>query len=568
MASNNKSSKKLDDLSEIELFHTLVKYLYEYKKNDPTNESTLFGIPKHNIINLCVITPAMYTHNRDYMIKNKTLPWSWDYLSRIINLDFDFVVETQDRPWIWILLSHRHDLTKDLLIKTRTRPWNYGTTFITNILLTLDESEIMNFLEYEVDWSILSREYNFTLDIVKQYHHKIQFQELSDNKYIKVEIIKEFPNKDWDWLMLSFNEIIFNEKLLPLMKGKNISLNHVPDDSCFIAKMIDYGINIEISTGLVSPEVVRLSNKEDWDYTKLTTHEFFKKKGGKEFLFSNPDKPWNFNYLSSYCMSGLMGFVLKSLHQPWNWDKLSKNPKITPNNVRQNKELPWVWNGFNHNNSINQKFIEEFCDKGNGGVEWVNWDILSFNTNLRLGFIDRNNEKPWDWSRISSNKHLTVKFIKKYIDKPWNWRFMSDNNYINEDIVSSFIDKEWCWYILSTNKNISSDFILRFPDKPWSMYGVSENPNLTESYIMSNIDILNIKNLSKNKALTLNVVHKNIDYEWVWRDVAVNKGLPKELLYACKNKINVQSKIECYLGIIENDLKINSDILIKVLEFV
>jgi len=67
-----------------------------------------------------------------------------------------------------------------------------------------------------------------------------------------------------------------------------------------------------------------------------------------EIVYSNPDKPWNWYYLSSHPNIS-WEIVCSNPDKPWDWYELSKNPIITWEIVCSNPDKPWNWNWLSLN---------------------------------------------------------------------------------------------------------------------------------------------------------------------------------------------------------------------------
>ncbi len=83
--------------------------------------------------------------------------------------------------------------------------------------------------------------------------------------------------------------------------------------------------------------------------------------------------------------------------KPWNWGWLSGNPNITWEIVRDNLDKPWDWYYLSENRSITWEIVRDNLDKA-----W-DWRILSQNPNITWEIIKNNQDKPWDWGWLSGN---------------------------------------------------------------------------------------------------------------------------------------------------------------------
>jgi hypothetical protein len=60
--------------------------------------------------------------------------------------------------------------------------------------------------------------------------------------------------------------------------------------------------------------------------------------------------------------------------------------------------------------NILQYLLEKYP---NGDWEW---EDMSENSNITMGFIEKYPNKPWDWEGISENSNITMEFIEKNLD--------------------------------------------------------------------------------------------------------------------------------------------------------
>ena len=79
-------------------------------------------------------------------------------------------------------------------------------------------------------------------------------------------------------------------------------------------------------------------------------------------------------------------------------DAISENPNITWNIIQNNPDKPWNWNYISINPNITLEIIQQ-----NPNKPWK-WHLLSNNPNITLEMIQANLDKPWDWYDISYNK--------------------------------------------------------------------------------------------------------------------------------------------------------------------
>ena len=74
-----------------------------------------------------------------------------------------------------------------------------------------------------------------------------------------------------------------------------------------------------------------------------------------------------------------LNFIISQPDKPWDWRYLSSNPNITMDIVMANPDKPW------------------------------NWYRLSIYSNLSMDFVMANPSKPWDWLYLSLNHFIKAR---------------------------------------------------------------------------------------------------------------------------------------------------------------
>lgn len=154
-------------------------------------------------------------------------------------------------------------------------------------------------------------------------------------------------------------------------------------------------------------------------------------------------------------------FVLENLGKPWDWFRLSKNPRFSLpfiHNTPAYIQATWDWKGIAQNPSNDWSYLESYL--------------------------------PNPYQYISDYPNLTWKDIEvRGLSKPWNWKALSKNQAIDWNIVKTHPEIIWDWEGLSQNPNISLEFIFEtFHLYPWSWKGIVKNPNLSWEFIRDHPD--------------------------------------------------------------------------------
>lgn len=322
---------------------------------------------------------------------------------------------------------------------------------------------------------------------------KIVFEQSPMNKNVLTELLKMFPDKEWDWDYLSMNP--------------NISLEDIDNNpNC------------------------------NWKYRFISNNPNIT----LQYVLDNINKNWDWQSLSSNPGITLQD-INNNLGLRWNWMDILKNPNITLEFILEH------YNDFinNHDSTrltfqreISQEYMGDFVKEfrrvasapnitlkdiiNYPNIFWCK-DNLSKNPNVTLDYIlanpeIENSQNYWDWNDIG--KRVSYQEIE-YIFT--NWYKLG----IKYDNMRCFING------LSINPNITYDIIcnnnlgnidISFDD--WNWDSVARNPSITLQNIMTKYNsskrkILN--NISENPNLTVEDIINNPNIHWNYRYLSKNK---------------------------------------------
>jgi len=83
----------------------------------------------------------------------------------------------------------------------------------------------------------------------------------------------------------------------------------------------------------------------------------------------------------------------------------------------------------------------------------VDWNYLSSNPKLKMDFIKKHLDKPWNWLILTLNPAITKENIVDNINLPWDYQYLSlEINKIGWDFVKQNINFDWDWLHLSQYK--------------------------------------------------------------------------------------------------------------------
>ena len=115
-----------------------------------------------------------------------------------------------------------------------------------------------------------------------------------------------------------------------------------------------------------------------------------------DFIQENPDKPWNWMYISKN-PNITWDIIKENPDKPWDWMYISMNPNITMDIIRENPDKPWEWNYISYNTFLKEKelFFEQAYQKYLAAYKIQQW-----------------------WHKITMSPHYKIgrKFINKKYD--------------------------------------------------------------------------------------------------------------------------------------------------------
>lgn len=186
---------------------------------------------------------------QDDLIENPELPWNWKYLSS--HIDLQFVYANTELPWDYsvlcrrvglefilqnpqcerdyFMMSRNPNITIDFILEHPTKSWQWA--YITECH-NLDD--ILKYPQCKWDYTIIQRKYPeyciencpafslnpdiisqyANLDAIKKYTRPINYTNLSKNKNLTIDFIRQNQDKPWDYVelskIMSLNDILNN----------------------------------------------------------------------------------------------------------------------------------------------------------------------------------------------------------------------------------------------------------------------------------------------------------------------------------------------------------------------
>jgi hypothetical protein len=214
------------------------------------------------------------------------LPWDWYWLSKNPNITLNFIEFYIDKPWDWSYLSSNSIITMEFVEKYIDKPWDLSLLcqnenlnikmikknshinkiwewilrndnisrnviiYLMNNINKLNESEkmklfmnkyvpiqfideylsknrydrIYNYFKYisknpnitmefidkyseYIEWDLVSQNPNININIIESnIDRQWEWDFISRNPNITIDFIKKYPNKPWDWFFISLNK--------------------------------------------------------------------------------------------------------------------------------------------------------------------------------------------------------------------------------------------------------------------------------------------------------------------------------------------------------------------------
>lgn len=297
-------------------------------------------------------------HLEEIILKYPTAPYDWIALSLNSAISFEFIKNNRNFQWNISAVSRNNSITESIVRSNLDFPWSYKD-LCANPNISFDfmlEFAIKPTAKVDLNWNELSKNESISMEIIDQYH--------------------SYP---WSDTFISCNPNISSNYILN--NGKNrkwvmayVSANKAITERDIYKKLLDF------------------------NYTNLS---------------SNPNLPAK--------------YINDNLSYNWNMHSVSSNPNITPTDIETYHNIPWDYNGFSINKNISMNYV---LNKKN--QLWSAQYLLT-NSAITLKDIDNNldyfdslisNKEKY----ISSNPNITINWIEKNI-RLIDWKRLSMNNF-------------------------------------------------------------------------------------------------------------------------------------------
>lgn len=336
-----------------------------------------------------------------------------------------------------------------------------------------------------------------------QFGDKIDWEGLSMNPMITMDIVRRHMDKPWVWNMLAFSP-------------------YIPYD--FILSKYPFGGENKHS-GIWQSTTITIDHLVKGN---ATDYEWYNFSHNPKFVIDNainhPDKNWDWTYISYHC-NVTPKHITMYPSLPWEWKYVSKNPNITLDFVRSNPDKPWHWKSLSCHKNISMEEIIASKDE----FPW-NWEYVSLNPNLQLEHIIKHSTLPWYWANLLKHQNITLADIKKHDDLPWGlshahhtllYQLNFNPNITLEDMTGHpKVDWQANFMVEKTQFNIH--WVLRFPRTVyWYAHRASQHKNITWDDIKRHANLpWEWKYVSKNPNIMIDTIyHSKDNYKWNWREI-------------------------------------------------
>lgn len=331
---------------------------------------------------------------------------------------------------------------------------------------------------------------------------------LSENPNVTIDIIKKYPDFNWDWMTISEREDITWEIVKENLNNPNIQW-------CWS----------ELSR---NPNITWKIIQENIDQPWVWHYVSENKNITIEIIEKNSDMLCYYESLSQN-PNITVEFIEKTINESWSFTRLSSNENLTLDFVRNNLNKDWWWSDLLCRKFITCDFIQEIRNSVHS--VHIDWYHLTENPNITMEFIKNNLNEEWNWDAISQHPNITWENVVNNPTLSWSWYNLPKNPNITFEIVRNNQDKDWHYADLYENPNMSYNDVTNFLkelniDIHESWY-VNTKQELDFNLIKNRRDgygskVYNFQNVSHNINLTWEFIHDNIDEDWDWGALSLN----------------------------------------------
>lgn len=428
----------------------------------------------------------------------------------------------------------------------------------------LSTQNINNTHELDWNWNVLSK--NAPMIIIRSLPTKPwNYKAISERADFcsAIEMVKQYPDKDWNFEHLSSNQYITIDILLATA------------DKPWNMDVVSSNKNL-----ITLEDAIQYRDMFKWDWTYFTTYDTFR------FMKKYPELNWDwkaFSLKGDYTIHD----VLENPTLPWDWSSVSLRPDITWAILENNRTLPWDWAVLSAHPIVTFKHIMTV------NKLWSWWEF-SMNPNLTANIIRANPLKPWCFRHISHNFHLIDSdggnILLDFPKEDWDWEYIStfvpytfitdhvDKLPFSTDSILSGTEIDWNFVsMMATKMNWNWTSIVQHKDLTTEAVIMLLPHFLTNDYVMDwlfekredDVDLIEISvamqrigrrvslegsevlscwtwnhvlkypnkdwdwgSLSCSKKVTMDIIEKHMNLPWDWEMVSENPNLTWQFILA------------------------------------
>jgi hypothetical protein len=153
--------------------------------------------------------------------------------------------------------------------------------------------------------------------MLPEYADMWDYGGLSHNPNVTIQHVRAFPDKPWNWDVLSRRFVAATVARYP----------YLPWNWSIVTKYTTWRI-IDRHWGL------------PWAYAEFSRS----RRMSRQILINNMSLPWDFDFLSGRGLVSIRVLEMPGCRSlPWNWYKLTRNPGISVANMLSHASYPWDW---------------------------------------------------------------------------------------------------------------------------------------------------------------------------------------------------------------------------------
>jgi len=403
---------------------TYEPFNYQFLNND---EAVVIKEP-----NITMSIPKPKSPLEQLLAKYPNEKWNWFQISSNPHISWDFIFDHPGKPWCWFNLV-LNKITTSKMIKDQWNRMEQNEKWLRENMLPY-KWQIYPQISY---WSGVVYNPNITLDLILKNAKRLSKADWNYVSYkftITLDVLEKHPLKPWNWNTLSGKSIFTMEDIEKTLVKFPWDFQGISRNPNLTIEMIRKFYKKKWSWTTISqnPGITMdmVENNSDLPWERYG-------------LSSNPNL--TIDYIKSHPVSWrnwIRIFIGKHYTKYWNWSMISCNPGISTQDVLDNPDLPWNWYQLARNPNITLEFIEQTSTKS-----W-NYSELSKHPKLSYDFVLKYPTKPWSWITLSKRFSVETIFREMENAKKngikglaWNWEGISENPTLTIDHIEQYKNK-------------------------------------------------------------------------------------------------------------------------------